>query len=96
MNRRYLIALLAALTMGATFNALAAIDVNKATQAELEAIRGVGPALSGRILAERQKGPFKNWDDMIGRVRGVGPGSAQRLSKAGLTVGVAEFKPAAK
>lgn len=96
MIRRYLLALLTALTLGASFSVLAAIDVNKASQAELEAIRGVGPALSGRILTERQKAPFKNWDDLITRVRGVGPGSAERLSKAGLTVGSAEFKATSK
>ena len=95
MIRNLLAALLTAASLSLSFAAFAAVDVNKASQAELEAVRGVGPALSGRILAERQKGQFKNWDDMIQRVRGVGPGSAARLSQAGLTVGRAEFKPAA-
>jgi competence protein ComEA len=42
--------------------------------------------LSARVLAERQKAPFKNWEDLIQRVRGVGKGSAAKLSAAGLTV----------
>lgn len=95
MIRTILAALLTAASLSLSFSAFAAVDVNKASQAELEAVRGVGPALSGKILAERQKAPFKSWDDMIQRVNGVGPGSAARLSKAGLTVGSAEFKPTA-
>jgi competence protein ComEA len=80
----------------ASFGALAAVDANKASQAELEALPGVGPALSTRIVTERQKTPFKNWADMIERVRGVGAGNAAKLSKNGLTVGNAAYAQAAK
>jgi competence protein ComEA len=88
--------ILAALLATASLAAFAAIDVNKATPAELQALPGVGSALSARVLAERQKAPFKNWADLIERVRGVGPGNAVKLSKAGLTVGTAEYKTAGK
>ena len=66
--------------------AFAAVDVNKADQAQLETVKGVGTSLSTRIVEERKKAPFKDWDDLIGRVQGVGPASAARLSKEGLTV----------
>lgn len=66
--------------------ALAAVDVNRADQAALETVRGVGPALSGKLLAARKQAEFKSWQDLIDRVAGVGPGSAARLSAAGLTV----------
>lgn len=62
------------------------MDANRATQAELEAVRGVGPGLAETILAERRKTPFKDWPDFVARVKGVGPASAARLSAAGLTV----------
>ncbi len=76
--------------------AWAAVEVNRADQASLESVKGIGPALSGKLLAERQKAPFRDWGDLIGRVGGVGPGSAQRLSDAGLTVeGQAFAAPAA-
>lgn len=88
--------LIAAVLAAASLGAFAAVDVNKASPAELDALPGVGPALSQRIVAERQKAPFKNWADMIQRVRGVGPASALKLSKAGLTVGAAEYKSAGK
>lgn len=83
--------LIAVLLTTLSLSAFAAVDVNKASRAELEALPGVGPALSARVLAERQKSAFKNWDDLIQRVRGVGPGSAVKLSAAGLTVGNAAY-----
>ena len=73
------------------FAAHAAVDVNKATQAELETVKGIGPKLSDKILAERQKGEFKDWSDMVVRVGGIGSGNAARFSQAGLTVGGAEY-----
>jgi len=79
-----------ALALG-TAAAWAGVDVNKATQSELESVKGVGPALSGRILTERQKATFKDWPDLIDRVPGVGKTSAARLSEAGLTVGTATY-----
>lgn len=63
-----------------------AIDVNQATEAELDGIKGLGPTTTEKILRERQKAPFRDWNDLIGRVAGVGKGSAARLSCAGLTV----------
>jgi len=81
--------------VAATALAWAAVDLNKATQAELESVKGIGPAVSGRILDERKKSPFKDWDDFIVRIKGVGPGNAARFSEAGLTVGGAAFSGAA-
>lgn len=75
--------------------ALAAVDVNKATQAELESIKGIGPAMSGRLLDERKKSSFKDWDDLILRVKGLGPGNAAKMSEAGLTVNGGAFSGAA-
>ena len=72
-----------------------AADVNQAGAAELEAVKGIGPALSGQILAARQQGQFKSWADLVERVSGMGPGNAARLSQNGLTVAGAAFSPAA-
>lgn len=73
----------------------AAVDVNKATAAELDGIKGIGPAISGRILDERAKGQFKDWNDLITRVKGVGEVNAAKFSAEGLTVGGAGYKTAA-
>lgn len=64
----------------------AGVDVNAASEAELDGIKGIGPSLSRKILAERQRGDFKDWADLIKRVKGIQPKAAQRLSEAGLTV----------
>ena len=87
-----LLAFLAAMTVAVAF---AAVDVNKATPAELDSVKGIGPAISGRILEERKKGNFKSWEDLIERVKGFGASSAAKLSAEGLTVGGAGFKGAA-
>jgi competence protein ComEA len=47
----------------------AAVDVNKATAAELDGIKGIGPAISTKIIDERKKGNYKDWNDFITRVR---------------------------
>ena len=75
--------------------AFAAVDVNKASQADLETIKGIGPGVSGKILDERKKGTFKDWADLIERVKGVGEGNAAKFSAEGLTVNGAAFKGAA-
>lgn len=87
-----ILAVLAMLYAAACF---AAVDVNKATAAELDGIKGIGPAISGKILDERKKGSFKDWQDFIDRVKGVGEGNAAKFSTEGLTVNGAAFKGAA-
>ena len=75
--------------------AFAAVDVNKASAAELDAIKGIGPAISGRIIDERKKGNFKDWGDFIERIKGVGEGNAAKFSAEGLTVGGSAYKTSA-
>ncbi len=88
MFRNIIASLLAALALNAlAFDASAAVDANRATQAELETVKGIGPGLSGKILEARKSGEFKSWSDMVDRVGGVGPGNAARFSQHGLTVG---------
>lgn len=79
--------ILAAIILAAfAFSAQAAVDANKANQAELETVKGIGPGLSGKILDARKAGAFRDWNDLVERVGGVGPGNAARFSQAGLTV----------
>jgi competence protein ComEA len=75
-------------------NAFAAVDVNRASQAELETVKGIGPGLSSKILEARKSGDFKSWTDMVERVSGIGEGNAARFSQAGLTVGGSTFAAA--
>lgn len=75
--------------------AFAAVDVNKATAAELDGVKGIGPVTSKAIMDERKKGAFKDWADLIARVKGVGEGNAAKYSAEGLTVNGAAYKAAA-
>jgi len=78
MSKRFLfVALLAAVAPAQ------AVDANRASQAELETVKGIGPALSERILQARREAPFAGWADFSARVKGA---NATRLAKAGLTV----------
>jgi competence protein ComEA len=54
------------------------INVNQATAAELQALPGIGPKLSQRIVEERGKGPFQSVEDLR-RVAGIGPITVERL-----------------
>ena len=78
-----LLAFFAAMTFAIAF---AAVDVNKATPAELDGIKGIGPVISGKIVDERKKGNFKSWEDFIERVKGIGEGNEGKLSAEGLRV----------
>jgi competence protein ComEA len=85
MTRKILFALLALIaSMGLAF---ADVDVNKADQAALDGVKGIGPVMSKRIIDERSKGgPFKDWSDFEKRVKGIGDKNSSKLSAAGLTV----------
>jgi competence protein ComEA len=82
------LAFFAAMSLAAAF---AAVDVNKASEAELDGIKHIGPATSRLIISERKKSEFKNWDDFIARVKGVGEKRAADFSASGLTVGGAAY-----
>ena len=75
--------------------AMAAVDVNKANDAQLDSVKGIGPATSKQILDERKKGEFKSWEDFISRVKGIAETKAAKLSEEGLTVNGQSYKPAA-
>jgi competence protein ComEA len=83
---------LAVLAMLYAVASFAAVDVNKATAAELDSVKGIGPAISSRIIDERKKGSFKDWQDFIDRVKGVGEKNAANFSEGGLTVNGSSFK----
>ena len=71
---------------GCLWGTALATEVNQASEAELDGLRGIGPALSGRILLSREQGVFRDWEDLMRRVKGISAKSAHRLSQEGLTV----------
>jgi competence protein ComEA len=55
-----------------------AIDVNRATAAELQKLPGVGPVTANRIIAERERAPFRSVDELR-RVAGIGAKTLDKL-----------------
>ena len=55
------------------------IEVNTATEIQLNALPGIGPALAARIAEDRAtRGPFESMDDLA-RVHGIGPKLIERI-----------------
>jgi competence protein ComEA len=77
MFKKFLVALAALIAA----TAFAVVDANKASLAELDSVKGIGPAISTRISDERKKGEFKDWNDMNVRVKGVGDKNAAKFSE---------------
>lgn len=85
MFKRVLLSLLFCLSaMSAAF--AADVEINKADQATLDGVKGIGPSLSKAIVDERKKGDFRDWSDVEKRVKGVKEKKAAKLSEAGLRV----------
>jgi len=62
------------------------ININTASQTELESLPGIGPTTAQKIIAYRdQNGPFVNIQDII-NVSGIGPGTYERIKDL-ITVG---------
>ncbi len=64
----------------------AAVNLNTATQSELESVKGLGPAKAKAIITYRdENGNFKSVDD-LDKVKGFGKASVDKLRDE-LTVG---------
>ena len=69
-------------------NTVHAVDVNAATAAQLDAVKGIGPKTAQVIVDERARaGRFESLEDLSDRVKGIGPAKMATLRSAGLTVG---------
>ncbi|PIT80116.1 helix-hairpin-helix domain-containing protein [Limnohabitans sp. 15K] len=66
--------------------AWAQVDLNQATEIELDGLKGLGPAMTRQIIDARQKAPFRDWPDVMQRVKGIGPKKAASLSEQGIRV----------
>lgn len=55
---------------------LGTLDVNRASTQELEALPGIGPSMSARLVEAR---PFEDAADLE-RVRGIGPKTRAKLA----------------
>ena len=80
-------ALLAASGLGASAAFASPINVNTATQTELESIKGIGPSKAKTIIVERlDRGNFQAANDLQKRVRGIGMRPVEKMVDNGLTI----------
>lgn len=64
-----------------SFPALAVIDLNKASQIELETLTGIGPTKAKAIIEYRKThGGFNNIEELQ-KVDGIGPSTYKKISK---------------
>ena len=77
------ILVLGALVVTAAF---AGVEVNTASEADLDSIKGIGPATSAKMLESRRNSKFRDWNDLIQRTNGIGNKRAAKLSTEGLRV----------
>lgn len=68
-----------------------ALDLNQATEAELDNLAGFGPAFTARVMQARAEQPFHSWSDFMRRVKGVRQATATRLSEQGARIQQAPF-----
>ncbi len=62
-----------------------AVDLDRATAADLAAVPGIGPGLASEVVRDREeRGPFGRPDGLL-RVRGIGP-ARMRQARPFLTV----------
>ena len=63
------------------FPAFAAVNINTATQSELEAVKGLGPAKAKAIIVYRESnGNFKKLDE-LDNGKGFGKASVEKLKE---------------
>jgi competence ComEA-like helix-hairpin-helix protein len=61
---------------------LGPLDLDVASEKEIEALRNVGPTLAKRIIADRDSlGPFGSMQGLT-RVKGIGPSMVEKLDSA--------------
>lgn len=78
--------MLAGLLCLAAFPVFAALNLNTATQSELEGVKGLGPEKSKAIIKYREThGNFKSLDD-LDNVKGFGKANVEKM-RGELTVG---------
>lgn len=84
--KRLLQRFFAVLLLSIALPALAVVNLNSASQSELESVKGIGPAKAKAIIAHREKnGPFTQVDDLK-NVKGFGEASVAKL-KSELSTG---------
>ncbi len=87
MRRSFSLPLIAIIVVLIASPALCLIDINTASQSQLESLSGIGPVKSQRIIEGR---PYRSIDELT-RVKGIGPKTLEKLRDQ-ITVGAPKKK----
>ncbi len=82
------------LLASAGFACAQTVDIAQAREIDLDGLRVLGPGTTRHILQEREREPFRDWQDLMKRTPGIGPKKAVQLSEQGLRVQGLAFAPA--
>lgn len=64
---------------GLNLSVLAGVDINTASQTDLESVKGLGPTKAKAIIEYREKhGTFRSVEDLT-NVKGIGAGTLRQL-----------------
>lgn len=63
-----------------------ALDLNQANRAQLEQLNGIGVDMADRLLKERAKAPFQDWNDLQRRVKGLSAKRIEQLRAQGAVI----------
>ncbi len=69
------------ITMAISFNAYAAINLNTASRAELESIKGIGPSKAQAIIDYRKKHGDFNSISELKEINGIGPETLKNMRR---------------
>ena len=94
--KKLLLVLIALVSFGLSQGVMAEVNINTASQDELQTLKGIGPAKAKAIVDYRKKnGNFKSVNDLE-NVNGIGAKTVGALGKETTVGGKAATKPAAK
>ncbi len=84
---RWIVPVLLAATVALAPCPALALEINVANRAQLEQLNGIGVPLAAHILDERAAhGPFRDWNDLERRVKGLKQKKLDQLGAQGMTV----------
>lgn len=90
--KKTILSLLIALTL--SFSAFAAVNINTASQAELQTLNGIGASKASAIIKYRKEnGNFKSVND-LGNIKGIGPKIIKKIGKNATVSGKTTVAPA--
>lgn len=76
------------------FSAYAVVNINTASQAELESLEGIGPTKARAIIDHRKKNGAFNSIDELENVDGIGPSTLKRIRDQVILNGKSSTEPA--